>query len=231
MLEHSNAFIPMMNDELRQCLDDYNCERFSVELQISVKPNALADHDIKELKDHLYVLIFAYDSNDCIILSRTAPFTLKVQSANNRLLYKIDYSRFDETPDVIWDDRRIWLPLQDEYTIELSLYDGRDALKFWHWLESSVAPFWYDVEIKGFFQCDRDPKIIACCRKGNDQGDVFVSTLDMPSENENWYDGTNTEDSISADWFSMNIEVHDKDLWQKISPYVLQIAAVNLFER
>ena len=67
----------------------------------------------------------------------------------------------------------------------------------------------------------------ACFRKGEGKRDVFVSTLDIPSENSNWFEGTFDEDSMTTDLFLMNIDVYEQGLWEQIYPYALQIAAVN----
>jgi len=49
MLTHSNAFIPKMNEEERQCFDDYADQLFTSDLQIAVRPNAFLAPDMKEL--------------------------------------------------------------------------------------------------------------------------------------------------------------------------------------
>ena len=49
----------------------------------------------------------------------------------------------------------------------------------------------------------------------------------IPTENENWMEGTYEGDSMTSDWFSMSIDVLNQGLWDRILPSVFQIAAVN----
>lgn len=228
MLSHSNAFIPMMNDEERQCFDDYADQHFTIELQITVRPDALHASDINDLEDRIHNLIFSHNSYGCISLDRSADFNLSVKSAQNELLYQNRYQRCKVMPDIIWDERELWRDLKDEYLIELAL-DERcsKTLDFWYWLEESNAGFWSDVEMKGFLHCGIDDAVAACFRKGCGHKDVFVTTLDLPSENGNWFEGTFEGDSMTADWFSMSIDVYNQNLWEKIVPPAMEIAAVN----
>jgi len=232
MLSHSNAFIPKMNEEERQCFDDYADQIFTTQMKIIVKPDALHAPDIRELEDHLHNLIFAFTSYGCISLDKSAFFCLTVRSAKNGVLYETLHQRLEDPCDVIWDERKIWLDLRDEYSIEISIDDSfGKTVDFWYWLEESDAVFWSDVEMKGFLLCDIDPAVAACFRKGGGKKDVFVSTLDLSSENANWFDGSYEDASMTADWFSMSIDVYNQSLWDKIVPPVLQIAAVNRIDR
>lgn len=228
MLTHSNAFIPKMNEEDRQCFDDYADQLFTSDLQIAVRPNAFLSPDINELENQIHHLIFAYNSYGCINLDKSAGFHLTVKSANSGLLYETHLHRNEEPLSVMWDERRLWLDRNDEYLIEIVLDDlcGK-TLDFWYWLEESDASFWSNVEMKGFLQCDIDPQVAACFRKGGTKEAVFVSTLDLPLENEDWFDGTCETDLMTADWFSMSIDVYNQGLWDKIILPALQIAAVN----
>jgi len=228
MLTHSNAFIPKMNDEERQCFDDYADQFFTIDLQIAVRPKVFPAPDMKELENQIHHLIFAYNSYGCINLDKSASFHLTVKSANNGLLYETHHHRHEEPLSVLWDERRLWFDRNDEYSIEIVLDDlcGK-TLDFWYWLEESDASFWSDVEIKGFLHCGIDPQVAACFRKGGIREPAFVSTLDLPSENEDWFDGTWEDDSMTADWFSMSIDVYNQGLWDKLISPALQIAAVN----
>ncbi|MEI8200879.1 MAG: hypothetical protein WCG21_12520 [Eubacteriales bacterium] len=228
MLTHSNAFIPKMNEEERQCFDDYADQLFTCDLQIAIRPNAFLSPDIRELENQIHHLIFSYNSYGCINLDKSASFHLAVKSADNVLLYETHYHRHEEPSNVLWDERRLWLDRNAEYFIEIVLDDlcGK-TLDFWYWLEESDASFWSDVEMKGFLHCDIDPQVAACFRKGGTSEAVFVSTLDLPSENEDWFDGTCEADLMTADWFSMSIDVYNQGLWDKIVAPALQIAAVN----
>lgn len=232
MLTHSNAFIPQMNEEERQCFDDYADQLFTSDLQITVRPDAFLAPDIKELEDQIHHLIFDYYLYGCINLNKTARFHLSVNSAKRGLLYETRHYRNEEPHSVLWDERRLWPDMQEEYLIEIVLDDvcGK-TLDFWYWLEESDASFWSSVEMKGFLHCDIDPQVAACFRKGGTREAVFVSTLDLPSENEDWFDGTCEEDSMTADWFSMSIDVYSQDLWNRIVLPALQIAAVNYPDR
>jgi len=228
MLSHSNAFIPRMNEEERQCLDDYADQLFTVELQIRIRPDALDSSESKELEEQIHNLIFSFNEYGCINLDKTADFSLAVKSASGGMLYKTRHQRFEDPPDVLWDERMLWMDRKEEYSIEISLDDicGK-TLDFWYFLEGSEASFWNGIEMKGFLHCDIDPAVAACFRKGGGQKDVFVSTLDLPTENENWYDGTCEDQKMTADWFSMSIDVYNQGLWDKLILPVLQIAAVN----
>lgn len=232
MLSHSNAFIPKMNDENRQCFDDYEGQLFSIELQIAVAPGALQSPDSKDLEDQIYHLLFSGNSYGCINLEKSADFYLAVKSTQNNLLYETRHKRSEETPDVLWDERRLWLDQKDEYLIEISLDDRSGKTHgFWYWLQDSDAGFWNDVEIKGFLHCGIDYAVAACFRKGGGNKDVFVTTLDLPSENENWFEGTYEADSMTSDWFSMSIDVLNQGLWDRILPSAFQIAAVNQIDQ
>lgn len=232
MFSHSNAFIPKMNEEERQCFDDYADQIFTTQMKIVVKPDALLAPDIREIEDHLHTLIFAFTSYGCIDLDKSAYFCLTVRSAKNGVLYETLHQRFEDPRDVIWDERKIWLDLRDEYSIEISLDDSfGKTVDFWYWLEESDAVFWSEVEIKGFLHCNIDPAVAACFRKGGGKRDVFVSTLDLPSESAEWIDGSYEDASMTADWFSMSIDVYNQTLWDRMVPPVLQIAAVNRIDR
>lgn len=228
MLTHSNAFISKKFKERRRCLDDFDGEYFSVELQISIAAGALQIPEIQLLEDRLYNLIFSYNECGCLDLEKTAYFDVSVKSGNNGLLYETHRFHFDDPPEVLWDERRLWIDRTDEYLISIELEERHGKiLSFWHWLEESSDCFWKSVGIKGFLHCDSDPRVAACFRKGEGRRDVFVSTLDIPSENANWFEGTFEEDSINTDLFLMNIDVYDRSLWEQIFPHALQIAAVN----
>ena len=231
MLTHSNAFIPQMNEEERQCFDDYADQLFTSELQITVRPDAFLAPDIKVLEDQIHNLIFAYNPYGCISLDKSAYFHLAVKSAKNGLLYETHHCRHEEPLSVLWDERSLWKERKDEYFIEIVLDDvcGK-TLDFWYWLEESDASFWSDVEMKGFLHCDIDPQVAACFRKGGAGEAVFVSTLDLPAEDEDWFDGTCEDDSMTADWFSMSIDVYNQDLWNRIILPALQIAAANYID-
>lgn len=228
MLNHSNSFVSKMYKERRQCLDDFTGEFFSINLRIVVKPEAFCAPDIQILEDQLHNLIFAYHTFGCINLGKSAYFSLSVKSRKGGLLYETHRYRFDETPDVMWDERKLWIDQTDEYVIELEL-DERfgKTLPFWHWMEQSDAAFWNDVEMMGFVHCDSNPNVTACFGKGKGRKAVFVSSLDAPTESSHWFNGTYHSDSMMTDWFSMNIKVYDPDLWEKLLPLSLQIAAVN----
>lgn len=228
MLTHSNAFIPRMNEEERQCFDDYEGQAFTIDLQIAVRPGAMQAPDIRELENALYNLLFTCNKYGCISLDKSASFSLAVKSSKNRILYMTRHNPREEPQMTLWDERKLWPDLPDAYAIELSLEDccGKTH-DFWHWMEDSEASFWDDIEMKGFLHCSMDHAVACCFRKGGGQEDVFVSTLDIPAENAAWFDGTYEDDSMTADWFSMSIDVYSQSLWDKLVLPVFQIAALN----
>ena len=230
MISYENAFVSSFNPAQRKCLGDFQAEPFTAELVLNFKPAAFQATDIEELKKYLRELVIGGYTNKGDAHNSKTPFVLEVKSSTGDLLFKSQNFRIAETLSNLWEEDQIWLADRGNYSIEISLYNGRQAIGFWNWLKKSESAFWINVEAKGFLQCDSEPQVVACFRKGNGLDELFVSSLDIPAENTNWHDGYYNDDYSKCVWFSMSSEGMDSDLWGKIQPLALQIAAANTSE-
>lgn len=228
MLTHTNAFASKRYTDRRRHMDDFSGEYFSIELEIALTPGAFAMPDLAELEDRIFNLIFCANSFGCICPDKTAYFHLTIFSKKGGLLFESRRDRYEESYNLDWDDRMVWLNKEDEYKILLNMDErAGKTVAFYKWLEQSAASYWNTVGIKGFLHCESDPHVAACFRKGGGQRSVFVSTLDVPGISREWQEGTLDTEPMTGDWFSMSIHAFDEGLWERMYPEALQIAALN----
>jgi hypothetical protein len=228
MLTHTNAFASKRYTDRRRHMDDFSGEYFSIELEIALSPGAFAMTDLAEFEDRIFNLIFCVNSYGCICPDKTAYFHLKISSKKGGILFETMRDRYDEPYNLDWDDRMVWLTKEDEYQIHLEMDErAGKTIAFYKWLEQSTASYWNTVGIKGFMHCESDPHVAACFRKGGGHRPVFVNTLDIPENSQEWREGTVDTESMTGDWFAMSIHANNPYLWERIYPEALQIAALN----